>query len=215
LRVSIVSQICLLPLTPMLSSHYSLCWSRRRAGTPFALMLANKTRLASRGGRNPTSTGVPVLGGQFRKGGLHQPPFLFSSVVGGFPRVSHVFKAQGFGPAPFRFREPDGKFLPASTAFGRLGRTPTFLARPEMDAEKSERPTGGSAARAWGNGRVRGLKSVRFFIPHGAGRRLSRCARKQQNNAQEQTPDNHPNGSKSRAYFRSLDHFAGCFVRGR
>src|SRR5207237_4156041 len=37
----------------------------------------------------------------------------------------------------------------------------------------------------------RGLKSVHFFIPHGAGSRPFRCARKQQDDAQEQTPDNH------------------------
>ena len=48
-----------------------------------------------------------------------------------------------------------------------------------------------------GNGRVRGPKSARFFIPHGARRRPFRCARKQQHDAQEQTPDNHPNGSKT------------------
>jgi hypothetical protein len=64
-------------------------------------------------------------------------------------------------------------------------------------ARKNERPTGGSAARAWGDGRVCVLKSAGFFIPHGAGRRPFRCARKQQHDAQEQTPDNHPNGSKT------------------
>jgi hypothetical protein len=151
-----VSRTCLLPLTPIDSLPYLLpCW-RPHAGTPFALMLANKTRLASRGGRNPTSTGVPVLGGQFKKGGLHQPPFLFCSVVSCFPRVSHVFsKAQGFGHAPL-FVLLGVIVEPLQTPFSTK-----YLATPYgMRAElwptvesvigKNERPTGGSAARAWG-----------------------------------------------------------------
>src|SRR3981189_3149887 len=42
-------------------------------------LLSNRqlTRLASRGGRNRSSTRLPVLGRQLRKGGLHQPPFSF------------------------------------------------------------------------------------------------------------------------------------------
>ena len=35
------------------------------------------TRLASRGGRIRTSTRFRFLGGQLKKGGLHQPPFSF------------------------------------------------------------------------------------------------------------------------------------------
>jgi len=38
-------------------------------------LLGNLKRLASRGGRNRTSTRCPVLGRQLEKGGLHQPPF--------------------------------------------------------------------------------------------------------------------------------------------
>jgi hypothetical protein len=34
-------------------------------------------RLASRGGRNLTSTKFRLLGGQITQGGLHRPPFLF------------------------------------------------------------------------------------------------------------------------------------------
>jgi hypothetical protein len=65
-------------------------------------------------------------------------------------------------------------------------------------------------------GGYRGLKSARFFfIPHGAGCRPFRCARKQQDDAQEQTPDNHPNGSKSRTYFRSLVHSAFAHLWSR
>jgi hypothetical protein len=37
--------------------------------------------LASRGGQNPTSTGVLVLGGQFRRRGLAPAPFFISLVV--------------------------------------------------------------------------------------------------------------------------------------
>jgi hypothetical protein len=61
--------------------------------------------------------------------------------------------------------------------------------------KKKERPVGGPAARAW-ELRVYGLKSVQQII---ASRWASggpfRCAREQKNDAQEQTPDNHPNGS--------------------
>jgi hypothetical protein len=48
-----------------------------------------KQRLASRGGQNPTSTGILVLGGQFKKKGACTSPLFRSSVViSSFPRVS-------------------------------------------------------------------------------------------------------------------------------
>jgi hypothetical protein len=73
---------------------------------------------------------------------------------------------------------------------------------------------GGPAARAW-EWRVRGLKSVRFFVtPHKARGRPFRCAREQQDDAQEQTPDNHPNGSEGRTHFRSLCDSAESARRG-
>jgi len=67
----------------------------------------------------------------------------------------------------------------------------------ECRTEKMSGRRGGRPLGRGGNGRVRGPKSARFFIPHGARRRPFRCARKQQHDAQEQTPDNHPNGSKT------------------
>src|SRR3954463_14784143 len=60
-----------------------------------------QTRLASRGGRNPTSTGVPVLGGQFKKGGLHQPPFLFSRWLVASRGWSQIFKGAGLRSCAF------------------------------------------------------------------------------------------------------------------
>jgi len=67
----------------------------------------------------------------------------------------------------------------------------------ECHKEKMSGRRGGRPLGRGGNGRVRGPKLARFFIPHGAGRRPFRCARKQQHDTQEQTPDNHPNGSKT------------------
>jgi hypothetical protein len=75
---------------------------------------------------------------------------------------------------------------------------------------------GGTGRSGVGTGGYVGLKSVRVFIsPRKARSRLYRCAREQQDDAQEQTPDNHPNGSEGRTYFRSLDDFAECGCRGR
>jgi hypothetical protein len=74
------------------------------AGIPFALTKHNKTRLASRGGQNPTSTGILVLGGQFKKKGACTSPLFRSSVViSSFPRVGLgrlPCKTQGCCPAP-------------------------------------------------------------------------------------------------------------------
>ena len=94
-------------------------------------------------------------------------------------------------------------------------RLPYHLPVLEDEREKEERPVGGPAARAW-EWRVRGLKSVQFFVtPHKARGRPYRCAREQQDDAQEQTPDNHPNGSEDRTYFRSPGDFAESGRDGR
>lgn len=55
-------------------------------GTALAFSTAN-TRLASRGGRNPTSTGSG-FGGSIRKGGLHQPPFYFVRTLPDLPIIT-------------------------------------------------------------------------------------------------------------------------------
>src|SRR3979490_541779 len=91
-------------------------------------LLSNRqlTRLASRGGRNRSSTRLPVLGRQLRKGGLHQPPFLFPKPV---------FPSQPVAP-----RESTKSSRP-------------LLPDPFQDPgvhQKNERPLGGAAARAWG-----------------------------------------------------------------
>src|SRR6266478_4716794 len=85
-------------------------------------LLSNRqlTRLASRGGRNRSSTRLPVLGRQLRNGGLHQPPFLFSKPV--FP------PHQLFPENPRRVPSPGKSLLPDSF----------------------QGPSGGATARAWG-----------------------------------------------------------------
>src|ERR1700686_2786968 len=65
----------LVELTVVLSATLNCYFCRWSAGTTLALLLATLKRLASRGGRTRTSTRFPVLGRQFQKGGLHQPPF--------------------------------------------------------------------------------------------------------------------------------------------
>src|SRR5712664_3411863 len=94
-------------------------------------LLSNRqlTRLASRGGRNRSSTRLPVLGRQLRKGGLHQPPFLFSKPV--FPSQPVVPRE------PRKSSQPDQ--IPASECYLRT-----------MAYQKNERPLGAAAARAWG-----------------------------------------------------------------
>src|SRR5277367_1905689 len=95
------------------------------------------------------------------------------------------------------------------------GRWSAYFVTMLMLGQKKERLVGGPAARAW-EWRVRGLKSVRFFISSRKARgRPFRCAREQQDDAQEQTPDNHPNGSEGRTYFRSLCDFAERTCSGR
>ena len=66
---------------------------------------------------------------------------------------------------------------------------------------------GGPAARAWGL-RVYGLESIRVIIAsRWAWGGPFCCAREQQDDAQEQTPDNHPNGSEDRTNSRSHESF--------
>jgi hypothetical protein len=65
-------------VTFLLSTTLNCYFSRLSAGTTLALLLSTLKRLASRGGRTRTSTRFPVLGRQFQKGGLHQPPFFIS-----------------------------------------------------------------------------------------------------------------------------------------
>jgi hypothetical protein len=54
-----------------------------------------------------------------------------------------------------------------------------------------------------------------FISSHKARGRPFRCAREQQDDAQKQTPDNHPNGSEGRTHFRSLYDFAESACSGR
>jgi hypothetical protein len=103
-------------------------------------LLGNLKRLASRGGRNRTSTRCPVLGRQLGIRGLAPAPFF--NLCGVFPRVCHrsgfvvvlLDVGEGLGP-PF--------FLSPTSQQWRIV---TGLIAPK----KSERPLGGAAARAWG-----------------------------------------------------------------
>jgi hypothetical protein len=93
-------------------------------------------RLASRGGRNRSSTRLPVLGRQLQKGGLHQPPF-------SFPR--HIFRDIQISLTPtIRSKGVLRLKLAIHPAGGTL----------ILRLKKSERPVGGPAARAWDGGYV-------------------------------------------------------------
>src|SRR5215470_15577992 len=61
--------------------------------------------------------------------------------------------------------------------------------------KEEERPVGGPAARAWGNGGYRGPKSVRFFVV-----RSPCCACEQQHDTQEQATDDHRSLPKERNF---------------
>jgi hypothetical protein len=110
-----------------------------------------QTRLASRGGRNPTSTGVPVLGGQFRRRGLAPAPFFIFSVVSCFPRVSGDFQGAGLRSCAVSFLGVADTFRSKPTPLANSGSRYNLGSRGDR-CQKGERPTGGSAARAWGMG---------------------------------------------------------------
>ena len=116
------------------------------------------TRLASRGGRNRSSTRLPVLGRQLRKGGLHQPPFLFPKPVS---------LSQPVDP-----RESRKSSQPEQILASRSSEGPVCIKK--MSGRWGERPLGR------GDGGYCNQKSLWAFRPF-------RCAREQQDDTQEQT----------------------------
>jgi hypothetical protein len=135
---------------------------------------------------------------------LHQPPFSFlggyySLPAGEYSVVSHA-RRRAAVLRPFSDQE-SSKFTPKlRPAQCCLWSSPR--ARRKMSGRWGDRPLGR------GYRGYRGLKSARLLlIPHKAGSRPFGCAREQQDDPQEQTPDNHPNGSKNRTSFRSLESF--------
>src|SRR6266436_9179358 len=151
-------------------------------------LLSNRqlTRLASRGGRNRSSTRLPVLGRQLRKGGLHQPPFLFSKPV--FPSQLVVPRE------PRKSSQPDQ--IPASECYLRT-----------MAYQKNERPLG-ERPLGRGDGGYCSLKSVRAFRPF-------HCAREQQDDTQEQTGHNRCRTPENPDNFRLPAQFVFHHIRRR
>ena len=94
-------------------------------------LLSNRqlTRLASRGGRNRSSTRLPVLGRQLRKRGLAPAPFSISKASFAVSTSRSPRTQQEFPP----LANPCMRMLSGSNAY-----------------QKNERPLGGAAARAWG-----------------------------------------------------------------
>src|SRR5882672_12634519 len=85
-----ICNIVFLVSAPILTTFVSVDFTKPRGCRLLASGLLSNwqlTRLASRGGRNRSSTRLPVLGRQLRKGGLHQPPFLFPKPVFPFQPV--------------------------------------------------------------------------------------------------------------------------------
>jgi hypothetical protein len=92
-------------------------------------------RLASRGGRNRSSTRLPVWGVNYGKGACTSPLFHFySSVVPSGPNTK--------GPA-------SAVTVHAAASVSLTENCPSWTVN-----QKNERPTGGSAARAWDGGKV-------------------------------------------------------------
>ena len=109
-------------------------------------------RLASRGGRNRSSTRLSAWGVNYEKGACTSPLFHFR------PQFSPQ-EPRSLSHSPFTYT---------------LDIVVTFCGRLRMGMnQKSERPLGGAAARAWDGG-YSNPKSVGFFRPQG-------CAREQPN----------------------------------
>jgi hypothetical protein len=129
------------PLIPSLSAFLSVCSESTRLGSlswhRSCIPNLQFMRLASRGGRNSTSTEFSVMGGQINtEGGLHRPPFYFCFLI---LRVS-----------PFRNQ----------TSPSRLENLVGAAWRRTAASQKSERPVGVPAALAWG---MEGLQSEAQF----------------------------------------------------
>ncbi len=75
--------------------------------------------LASRGGRNSTSTEFRLLGGQITIGGLHRPPFLFRLSLSSSVRVFVCKSTAYFKVVPQKSERPVG--VPAALAWGMEG----------------------------------------------------------------------------------------------
>ncbi len=82
------------------------------------------------------------MGGQFREGGLHQPPFPFRGGVTRECVLEVVSQGGGLESAPFVFALR--LFASRRDDFRRRSSTCEFL------IQKIERPVGVPAARAWG-----------------------------------------------------------------
>jgi len=151
-------------------------------------LLSNRqlTRLASRGGRNRSSTRLPVLGRQLGKGGLHQPPFPFPKPVF---RPNQWF-LEGLGKVP----RPSKSLFPDSFQ--------SSLRTKKMSGRWGERPLGR------GDGGYCSLKSVWAFRPF-------HCAREQQDDTQEQTGYNRCRTPQNPINFRLPVQFVFLHIRRR
>ena len=163
-----------------LPNHF--CFSRLRRPSwilipwhPVCSLNRQLTRLASRGGRNRSSTRLPVLGRQLRKRGLAPAPFSISRTSFHFPiRNSRAWHKEV--PSPI-------KSLLQKGFHG--------WCVEKMSGRWGERPLGR------GDGGYCNQKSVWAFRPF-------RCAREQQDDAQEQTGHNRCRTPESPANFRLL-----------
>src|SRR3984893_14922937 len=122
--------------------------------------MATLKRLASRGGRIRTSTRFPVFGASIIKRGLAPAPFFhFWSGHGTLVRGSSHCRGR---PTLFQPRAIQQQFHGSTSVYESVlcvlrscARSPTARSREafctaKYCAQKSERPVGGPAARAWG-----------------------------------------------------------------
>jgi hypothetical protein len=103
-------------------------------GTPNALFLATYKILASRGGRNPTSTGSG-FGGSIKKRGLAPAPFLFCPRTPRFPDANLLVPLS---------------ILSVGDCYHDLVPRRRASPRVRVTGQKNEPPVGALAARAWG-----------------------------------------------------------------
>ena len=104
-------------------------------------------RLASRGGRNRSSTRLPVWGVNYEKGACTSPLFHFCGSV-----VRTVPKAATSLPFRTQLRSPY-KEISVSPFTYTFFSTRSYLELSMVAVDqKNERPLGGAAARAWDGG---------------------------------------------------------------
>jgi hypothetical protein len=177
-------------LTPVLSNTYSYRRKGGITGTPFALLYATiQDWLPGVAGTQPR-LGFRFRGVSSGERGLAPAPFFICP--GGLAETSREWVVE----LPSVVHSTPARVSPPSSnarTFINTWQSPTLAPSGVVPVVRAKKMSGRWGDRPLGRGewRVRGLKSVRFFVPRKARGRSFRCAREQQYDTQEQTTDNH------------------------